>query len=183
MNGRRRSCAWKFVRPLRRRGCCQWRAWTRCYCRRSDWVVILATQWSCSGQDVLVSGNFLGGNSFTISVLVLGVDSRGFGGKGMGDFELAGNLKRLSFSGSLLLLQLLLLPPFVLFRSPSGSTGFLRPLFLTISGSGSGCIVIVVVVVVMVVAVVVAACRFALRVFLFARSPWRGSCIFSAHGI
>ena len=125
-----------------------------------------------------MSGIWLGGNSFTISVLVLGVDSRGFGGKGMGDFELAGDLKRLSFSGSLLLLQLLLLPPFVLFRSTSGSTGFLGPLFLTISGSGSGCIVVVVVVV-----MVVAACRFALRVFLFARSPWRGSCILSAHGI
>ena len=48
----------------------------RCYGRRSDGVVILATSRSCGGQDVLVglSGNF--GNNFTISVLVRGVDGR-----------------------------------------------------------------------------------------------------------
>ena len=121
------------------------------------------------------------GNSFTISVLVCGVDSRntnicwrerGSGGKRLSDFELAGDLQRLSFSCALVLLKLLLLPSFEVFRSTSGSTSFFGYLFLTISGSG--CIFIVVAVVAVAVAVaviVVAACRFALRVSLFARFP------------
>lgn len=160
------------------------------------------------------------GNSFTISVLVGGVDSGngkiccwregGFRGQGLCNFELAGNLKCLCVSGSLLLFKLLLLPPFKLFRSPSGSAGLLGFLILTFSGSGCISIVIVIVVVVVIAVVVVvavvavaavvviiiisssssiiiiiiitiiAASRFALRVSLFARSPQRGDCIFSA---
>ena len=127
-----------------------------------------------------------GGNSFTISVLEWGVDGRntkicwrerGSGGMGFSDFELAGDLKRLSFSCGLLLRNLLLLPSFVLFRSTSGGTSLFGSLFLAISGSRSISIVVVVVVV---GRVVVAACRFALSVLLFARFPRRGSCIFSA---
>ena len=128
--------------------------------------------------------NVWGGNSFTISVLEWGVDGRntkicwrerGSGGMGFSDFELAGDLKRLSFSCGLLLRNLLLLPSFVLFRSTSGGTSLFGSLFLAISGSR--CVSIVVVVV---VGVVVAAYRFALSVLLFARFPRRGSCIFSA---
>lgn len=124
VKGRRRTRAWKFVRPLRGRCCCQWRAWTRCYCRRSDWIVILATGWSRNGHDILLGINLCGGNSFTISVLVRGVESRnseicwrerGFRGQGIGDFELAGDLKGLSFSCSVLLLKLFLLLPFEMF--------------------------------------------------------------------
>ena len=122
--------------------------------------------------------NLCRGNSFTISVLVWGVDSgnrkicwrdRGSGGKGISDFELAGDLKRFSFCCGLLLFQLLLLLSFELFRSTSGSTSFLVFLFLTIGRSR--CISIVIVVVVVVVVGVVAGCRFALRVSLFARFP------------
>ena len=52
-----------------------------------------------------------GGNSFTISFLVCGVDGgstkigwreRGGWGKGIGDFELAGDLELIRISGSLL---------------------------------------------------------------------------------
>lgn len=46
----------------------------RCYGRRPDGVVILATSRSCGGQDVLVGLNGIFGNNFTISVLVRGVD-------------------------------------------------------------------------------------------------------------
>lgn len=182
MYRRRHTGAWKFVRPLGGRSGWQWRARTRRNSRRSDWVVILATGGPRSGYDVLVRVDVCGGNSFTISVLEWGVGGsntkirwreRGSRGKGFSNFELAGDLKRLSFSCGLLLFKLLLLPSFELLRSASGGTSFFESLFLTIGSSR--CVAISIVVV-----VVVAACRFALRVFLFARFSRRGSCIFSA---
>ena len=112
--------------------------------------------------------NLYYGDSFTISVLVWGVDGGNskirWRERGSG-FELAGDLKRFSFPCGMLLFQLLLLLSFVVFRSTSGSTSFLELLFLTIRGSRYISIVVVVVV------GVVAGCRFALRVFLFARFP------------
>lgn len=151
------------------------------YCRRSDWVIILATRWSGSGQDIWLIVDLCGGNSFTISVLVCGVNSRntkicwrerGSWGKGISYFELAGNLKRLlSFSCSLLLFHLLLLPSFIVFRSTSGSTSFLKCLFLTVSGSRYISISIAIAISIVVIGVGMTACRFALRVFLFARFP------------
>ena len=75
----------------------------------------------------------------------------------MGDFELAGDLEGLSFSGSVLLLKLLLLLPFEMLRSAPGSTRFFILCFLTISGSGYVAIIIIMIIVVDVVVVVGAA--------------------------
>lgn len=102
----------------------------------------------------------------------------------MGNFELAGDLERLSFSCNLTLLKLLLLPSFILFRSTSGSPRFFGLLILTISGSGNITIIIMMIIIIIVDVIAVGAdCRFALRVFPFASFPERGSCIFSAHGL